>query len=430
MLTFQRIVTAPFLPTILMAGLISPALSADYISANTPKSTLVSSWKGPYAGEFFGFGSGETNITDQGFGSADVTLDGATGGILMGYNLQSGQIVYGVEADLGIHEFKGNGGAAPVTPVAVDHLWSGHLRARVGYDFGRVLPFMAAGLSFGEQHLARSTFYADGDIDEAFGWTAGAGVDIKVTQSLIGRLEYLYEALPDTSYRLTGAGRTIDADTNTHIIRAAAIVRGGGQDWFSSLTGYDSASPWAGSYVGLSVGGAMGEADLTQLAGVQAGARDRLDLDGMMFGALLGWQTAYRNVIVGLEGDVSLSSLDGSVTGGPTAPVSADIFWLASSRVRLGYDWGNVLPYLTGGYALAQVESRNPTLLGPAPDPLKSGFTVGAGLDLALSERITGRVSYDYVNLGDVDIAPAGILTSFEPELHLARAALIWKLTD
>jgi len=100
--------------------------------------------------------------------------------------------------------------------------WTGHARARIGYDFGGTLVYIAGGLAVAEAHVeeveilvSRGGNYAGGSI--------GGGVERMFTPQISGRIEYLYDdfghktyAAGDDTYRVAVTGQTI---------RGALVVR-------------------------------------------------------------------------------------------------------------------------------------------------------------------------------------------------------------
>jgi outer membrane immunogenic protein len=104
---------------------------------------------------------------------------------------------------------------------------------------------------------------------------------------------------------------------------------------------------------------------------------------------------------------VNGSSLDG--TGGPTYRHTTDIAWLASLRTRFGVAADNWLFYATGGVALANAD-YSVALAGSAPFHRHSkthvGWTLGAGIEYAVTSKLTTRIEYRYADFGstrDVD---------------------------
>jgi outer membrane immunogenic protein len=190
-------------------GLISPALGAD-LPAYTKAPALASplyDWSGFYVGVFGGGGFGNHNInngtTAAPFANytANYSSQGGVAGGEAGYNIQSGNIVVGIEADGFWSGLKGNDGAQiaagafPIASVDSDNLrWGGTLRARGGFAVDRWLMFFTGGWAFGD--IAHTNTDPVLGIDRftvhANGLTAGGGIAYAVTNNLIGKVEYRY----------------------------------------------------------------------------------------------------------------------------------------------------------------------------------------------------------------------------------------------
>lgn len=165
-------------------------------------------WVGAYAGIYGGYGKGKYGK------DVDIDADGFQGGGFAGYNLQSDNIVYGVDADLGYGGAKGNVGAVEATKGA-----NGALRARLGYDLGPALVYGTAG------GAAASVKATDGTVDDKqihLGYTVGAGVDAKLTDNLFVRGEYRYDVFNDKNYALTAPA---DVDLKQHEVRLGLGVK-------------------------------------------------------------------------------------------------------------------------------------------------------------------------------------------------------------
>ncbi|MEX0851744.1 MAG: outer membrane protein [Bauldia sp.] len=143
------------------------------------------SWSGPYAGLTGGYG----------WSSGTVSGSGWLGGAYAGANFQTGtNLVLGVEGDF---TFTGKSGTSGTTTISSP--WNSTLRGRVGYATGRVLVYGTGGLAIG-QVKAVDTGLASSETSTRLGWTAGAGVDVALTQNLTGRLEYRYTNLGSTTF--------------------------------------------------------------------------------------------------------------------------------------------------------------------------------------------------------------------------------------
>jgi outer membrane immunogenic protein len=190
-------------------GLMSPALGADlspYIKA-PPAVAPVYDWSGFYVGVFGGGGFGNHNLNNAlgpaGFANFTLNYDstGAIAGGEVGYNVQSGSWVVGVEADGFWSGIKGsdigafNAGALPIGSIDATNLRNGAtLRARGGFTVDRLLMFFTGGWAYGNfQHTNTDPVLGlDQFSTHRSGITAGAGIAYAVTDNLIGKFEYRY----------------------------------------------------------------------------------------------------------------------------------------------------------------------------------------------------------------------------------------------
>src|SRR5687768_15295179 len=101
---------------------------------------------------------------------------------------------------------------------------------------------------------------------------------------------------------------------------------------------------WSGFYFGLQAGRAWGDTDHEFDNGAPS---DTSDLDGWVAGAHAGYNLQFDQVVLGIEGDFEISSVDGDFanTTGATSVGSSELDWLASIRARLGWAFDRFLPY-------------------------------------------------------------------------------------
>lgn len=149
-----------------------------------------------------------------------------------------------------------------------------------------------------------------------------------------------------------------------------------------------------------------------------------------------GSSIAGANFVVGGETDFDGSTVSGSqqtlappvVTAGP---VSAKLDWLGTARARLGLAFGNVLPYVTGGFAYAHENLSQPAPGAWSIGTTPTGWTAGAGIEYAFARNLSVRAEYLYVDLskvsGSVPGDPAGEFQTAHPTLNVVRAGLDWK---
>jgi outer membrane immunogenic protein len=188
-------------------GLVSPALGADLpIYTKAPAlATPAYDWSGFYVGMFGGGGFGNHNLHNAlgNAGFADFTLNyestGAIAGGEVGYNVQSGNYLVGVEADGFWSGIKGSDvglfNAGNVAAIDATNLRDGAtIRARGGITVDRLLLFFTGGWAYGD-FLHTNTDPVNG-IDQfsthRSGLTAGGGLAYALTNNVIGKFEYRY----------------------------------------------------------------------------------------------------------------------------------------------------------------------------------------------------------------------------------------------
>ncbi len=179
---------------ITFAALPTFAIAADAIDeipaapeAPAYEEPAAGGWSGAYGGVYAGHGwAKHGGISSKGF----------NGGAFGGYNMQSDSIVYGAEADVG---YSASDGTAAGTTVK--HGLNGALRARAGIDVGPAMVYGAGGVAATRGKLAIG---AAEDSQTHIGWTAGAGVDAKITGNIIGRVEYRHNSYGSENYNVGG----------------------------------------------------------------------------------------------------------------------------------------------------------------------------------------------------------------------------------
>ncbi|HVY19554.1 MAG TPA: outer membrane beta-barrel protein [Bauldia sp.] len=130
---------------------------------------------------------------------------------------------------------------------------------------------------------------------------------------------------------------------------------------------------WTGPYAGLVGGYAWGTTP------------------GWEGGGFLGYNLqTNQNLVVGLEGDVTFANRDGLSNG-----LAVHNNWNGTLRGRIGYAMDRFMVYGTGGLAVGGLSSSS-----TSESATKVGWTAGAGIEAALTDKVTGRVEYRHTDLG------------------------------
>ncbi|KQT50777.1 cell envelope biogenesis protein OmpA [Aureimonas sp. Leaf454] len=201
----------------------TPAWAADAVTPDVAPIAPIEGaapiyiWSGAYAGAFVGYN--RANF-DQSAG-ASFDGEGIVGGAYGGFNVQNDRIVYGIEADLGASGVEAGGFDRRVgLPVETDTNVFGSLRGRVGVAADPFLVFATAGVAASDQTLKLGPAE---DSNTHVGYTVGAGVEAKVTDSIDTRLEYRYSDFGSKTYDFGAASTSSGFDE--HSIRAGIALK-------------------------------------------------------------------------------------------------------------------------------------------------------------------------------------------------------------
>jgi outer membrane immunogenic protein len=193
----KRIIGAAALLLMIARGAAAADLGrAPYYTAPAPLSSY--SWVGPYLGGNLGYEWGTTS-------NNPTRPSGIAGGVQGGYNWQSGQFVFGGEADIQL-----SGASDKFAPWKFSNPWFGTVRGRAGYAIHNFLLYGTAGLAFGE--LTGETVALASESHANIGWTAGVGVEAGFYGNWSAKVEYLFVDLASSTFALTGTTNGLSAN--------------------------------------------------------------------------------------------------------------------------------------------------------------------------------------------------------------------------
>jgi outer membrane immunogenic protein len=241
-----------FMKLLRMAGFV--AMAAGVLAASgshaADSAAAGTSWAGPYAGVYAGYGWGTADSTapfDPGpgffynFGGDrySFSADGFFGGATAGYNWQRGALVTGAEVEIGYLGLQGsredpNGVVAgfPDTTTSLKSDLFGALTARMGLATGKALVYVKGGAAFLKARATTidpcvappagcgtETLSMSGS-KSMVGWTLGAGVEWELAPrwSLKAELSYFdFGDLGASGASSTGAPyfQTVDVRART-----------------------------------------------------------------------------------------------------------------------------------------------------------------------------------------------------------------------
>lgn len=198
------------------------AADAIYQAPEAPAATEsysepAGNWSGAYVGGGITYDMGKFTGSNDG-----RDADGIGGTVYGGYNMQSGSIVYGAEADLSYAGEDGSAGTDAGVPGNLKGTQgvNGSVRGRVGYDLNPFLVYGTAGVAVANHELE-----GGGTNDEklAAGYTVGAGVETFVTDNITARVEYRYSDYQKRDFDL--GGTTVSRGFDDHSVKVGMGVK-------------------------------------------------------------------------------------------------------------------------------------------------------------------------------------------------------------
>lgn len=197
------------------------------------------------------------------------------------------------------------------------------------------------------------------------------------------------------------------------IITAAAFMAAPASAVDTAVTGSHAAPSdsmdgyydWSGGYAGMAAGYGWMDGHF-ETAGYPPA---QSELNGSILGVFGGFNIAlYQALILGIEGDVEYNFQDVTVTS-TFGTFNGGVDLQGSARIRLGYALDRLLIYGSAGWSGAHLEA-NLTGVGEASGNF-SGYTLGAGIDYAVTEGIFGRIDYRYTDYssGNIIFGPASV---------------------
>jgi outer membrane immunogenic protein len=201
-----------------------------------PAPPPIFTWSGFYIGLHAGGGFGSKDWSDPvfgGLGSHDVS--GAIAGGQLGFNIQTGPLVFGVEADASWAGLKGSHNILLIPGVTAETKvdFVGTLTGRAGVAFDMALLYVKAGGAWAHDKydINLAGVVGASASETRWGWTVGAGLEYAFSPNWSAKVEYNYLdfGTKDVTFTaiggLTGRG---DIDQDLHLIKAGFNFRFGG----------------------------------------------------------------------------------------------------------------------------------------------------------------------------------------------------------
>lgn len=188
---------------------------------------------------------------------------------------------------------------------------------------------------------------------------------------------------------------------------------------------------WDGPYVGVNVGygGTTLHYPLTATLTNSADPTEHITVkgegeqtaSGVIGGGQVGYNFQTGGIVLGAEADIAASgikgrtALEGAASGVLSASASGNVTskleYLGTVRLRAGVPLaeGRFMPYVTGGFAYGRTKTTAEGEISLGGSPIaggiefknnRTGWTLGAGAEYAITDHISFRAEYLYADLG------------------------------
>jgi outer membrane immunogenic protein len=187
------------------------------------------SWSGFYLGINGGYGFGSSEWTGP-VSSDKFEVNGGLVGATLGYNIQTGNWVWGLEGDFDASWIKGsdsNPGGGGVcggsTGCETKVPWFATARGRIGYAWNRWMPYFTGGAAIAD---IKATPNGGTEVsDTNIGWTIGAGIEYAFLGAWSAKFEYLYADLGSIDCPAANCGVDANVDYKTNLVRVGVNYR-------------------------------------------------------------------------------------------------------------------------------------------------------------------------------------------------------------
>ncbi len=198
-----------------------PAYEQPYKApAYAPPEPMYANWSGFYVGINAGYGFATSDWSDP---AISMSPKGFLAGGTIGYNLQTGTWVWGLEGDVDYTGMKDTNDSCVPGSCATKASWMGTARGRIGYaGWNNFLPYITGGGAFAGLKASSAL----GDVSKTqFGWTAGAGLEYAFMSNWSAKFEYLYTDFGSFDCSACSASGTDTVDFKANLVRAGINYR-------------------------------------------------------------------------------------------------------------------------------------------------------------------------------------------------------------
>lgn len=194
-------------------------------------------------------------------------------------------------------------------------------------------------------------------------------------------------------------GSAFAADLPGRVAAPAPYIAAPMFTWTGFYAGLNAGAGFNNKSSGYTTGSGYSQTTFTTTGGGFGNGNDA----GFTGGAQAGYNMQFGGFVAGVEADINyLDRGNGGATTVFDGSNTTYTFnrgdsnnWFGTVRGRVGYAFDRFLPYFTGGGGTSGV------LIGNGNSGSSSGWTLGGGVEYAISNTMSLKVEYLHVKLGD-----------------------------
>ena len=293
--------------------------------------------------------------------------------------------------------------------------------ARLGYLVTpRTLGYVLAGYTHAKYNVELlGTDVYDWDSD---GFVVGAGMETALSSNLTLRGEYRYRQYGSHDFADLGVpDGLLDLDTSSHTFRVGLNYR-----FMQNASAAGFSAP-AHNWTGLYASGSIGAGGLVHELGDTGGilSFNGIGAEGLMAGIGIGYDHEFgSSFVAGVEASARVANIATTLSLGPDSiDVTADYGF--DVVARLGFKPSDsTLVYGLAGYSHQRFDIEA-SGAGSVFDWNADGYTVGAGVETALSEKTLIGLEYRYHDYGDFEPIPDTLY--IDTSSHTAKLTFKYK---
>jgi len=393
-------------------------------------------WTGFYAGIGVGGGGSTTELGVPlllpGTSFNGIGGEGVFGEVSIGYDHVFGsRFLAGVFADAQFGNI-GTSLSIPGLPLEAS------LDARYGFDAGArlgylvnptTLAYVLGGYTWRRFELDTNIAGVEADWD-AGGYMVGLGMETALSGNLTLKGEYRFASYGNVNY-LSALGipdGLLDAHTSTHTFLAGLNYRFGAAN--GGGTAFETpAYDWTGVYLSAAGGAGMLSHEVNTPIIPGGISFNGIGAEGIFGEGGVGYDYDFGRFVAGISANARISTVATTLTVPGLIDASIDADYGFDVLLRAGVKLNqSTLAYAIGGYSMQHFAVNIDTpAIGEIYDWSANGYSVGGGLEAALSSRLTASIEYRYSQFQAEDFGTGGLLT-VTPSAHTVRAGLKLKL--